>query len=1266
MYIPAGERNVYDHSILSDDSDLHIPLRLDGVTSKFYVRKPTQEEVMDVHQDYVIHVHMTSDQEWNPEADSFYEHESAIRASLEEPPLATHQARGRAVYAANRAYDFDFEDPTSVIDFEDTDVGIKSLSRTQLAAHGALDIDSFAVPLTREIAAARVIKRRKGFVNYKELASRWKIGEEAAQRTVERTTQLAVRDYTSGIKGRRLKPYTLQLRYPRLNTTLYTDVLVGKCTSLLGNKYATVFCDENHWTFVDPLVTRSDAHLSLDRLFHRYGIPKTLVPDNAKELTQGEFKKKAGRASCQIHPIEAHTPNQNIAETGIRELLRGYRRKMRETDTPACLWDVCLQTHSEIRRHTALNLRGLRGDVPEAIMTGDTPDISHICEHGWYDYVWYSIPQDASKQTTKLGRYCGPSYDVGEALCGRVLTENAEFSSRTSIWPLTDAEKNSEVVQAQKARYEEKLKAALERKGRKYEPLSAEDDEDEDLYRTNDPTKPENYEPLLDTDPTEPELVEADDLVNTQYESYDKYVSAKVMVPRGDQLAFGTVVRRKRDFDRNLIGRSDPNPLMDTSVYEVEMEDGALEDYTANIIAESIYARVDDEGYDVHVIDELVDHRSDATAIKREDAFFTLNGKRTRKKTTRGWQLCIRWKDGTTSWMDLKDLKDADPVMLAEYAQSNQLLEEPAFAWWAPMVLKKKTRIVRAMKNRYFRRHQKYGLELPKTWERAQQIDRETGTTYWRDALEKEMKNVLIAFDIMEDGDEIPPGYQQIDCHVVWDIKSDFTRKARMVAGGHMTEPPAAITYASVVSRESVRIAFMLAALNDLDVSCADATNAYLNAPAAELCWTTLGPEFGRNAGKRAKIVRALYGLRSAGASWRSYCADILRHTLRFRQCRADNDVWMRMAVDSNGVEYWEYLLVYTDDFLCVSKKAEATLKELGKYVKLKGDPAPPTQYLGASIEQFKFAVGEPAWCMGSEQYVKEAIRNVKNWLKERDLALTGKGTCVLPSGYRPELDLSSYCNDDDANWYQQQIGVLRWAVELGRIDICCEVSMLASYCAAPRVGHLQAVLHLYSYLNHHARSRLVLDPTYLPHQPPTKVDWSEFYPDAKEELPPDMPKALGRPVVITTFEDSDHAGDSVTRRSRTGVLIMLNSAPILWYSKKQSSIETSSFGSEFSALKTAVELTEGILYKLRMMGVPVELPAYIKGDNMSVIKNSSVPESVLRKKSNSIAYHYVRERAAMGHISVSYEKSESNVSDMLTKIQSGTTRRDLAKEVLY
>ena len=126
-----------------------------------------------------------------------------------------------------------------------------------------------------------------------------------------------------------------------------------------------------------------------------------------------------------------------------------------------------------------------------------------------------------------------------------------------------------------------------------------------------------------------------------------------------------------------------------------------------------------------------------------------------------------------------------------------------------------------------------------------------------------------------------------------------------------------------------------------------------------------------------------------------------------------------------------------------------------------------------------------------------------------------------------------------------------------------------------------------------------------------------------------------------------------------------VNKAPVLAYSKKQNSIETSSFGSEFTALKTAVELTEGIVYKLRMMGVPVEGPARILGDNMSVITNSSVPESMLKKKSNSIAYHFVREKCAMGVCHIAYEPTTSNLADMLTKVQSGKERKRLAEIVL-
>ena len=180
------------------------------------------------------------------------------------------------------------------------------------------------------------------------------------------------------------------------------------------------------------------------------------------------------------------------------------------------------------------------------------------------------------------------------------------------------------------------------------------------------------------------------------------------------------------------------------------------------------------------------------------------------------------------------------------------------------------------------------------------------------------------------------------------------------------------------------------------------------------------------------------------------------------------------------------------------------------------------------------------------------------------------------------------------------------------------------------------------------------------------RPDWTEFYKDVKEQIPPDAPEPRGMPIEMTAFVDSDHAADTVTRRSRTGIFIYIQSAPIIWFSKKQTSIETSSFGSEFSAMKTAVEMVEGLRYKLRMMGVPIDGPCRIKADNMSMVKNSSVPESQLKKKSNSIAFHYARERAAAGVIIVQYEPSETNIADMLTKTQSGPKRRELAGRVLY
>ena len=135
----------------------------------------------------------------------------------------------------------------------------------------------------------------------------------------------------------------------------------------------------------------------------------------------------------------------------------------------------------------------------------------------------------------------------------------------------------------------------------------------------------------------------------------------------------------------------------------------------------------------------------------------------------------------------------------------NDLVKEPAFAWWAPPVLKCRKCILSVVNKRYHKRMHKFGVKLPKTLKRALEIDQETGTTYSHDALKLEMKNVEVAFDIKDDDYHIPPAFQCIVCNLIFDIKmGSLKRKVCLVAGGHMKDPPAAITYASVVSCESV------------------------------------------------------------------------------------------------------------------------------------------------------------------------------------------------------------------------------------------------------------------------------------------------------------------------------------------------------------------------------------------------------------------------------------------------------------------------------
>ena len=159
------------------------------------------------------------------------------------------------------------------------------------------------------------------------------------------------------------------------------------------------------------------------------------------------------------------------------------------------------------------------------------------------------------------------------------------------------------------------------------------------------------------------------------------------------------------------------------------------------------------------------------------------------------------------------------------------------------------------------------------------EIDRENGNTLWMDAIKLEMANVRIAFEEYNGDPNSLFGYTQITGHLVFDVKfgENFRRKARYCADGHKTGAPASVTYSTVVSRDSVRILLTIAALNDLEVLGADVQNAFLTAPNKEKCWIIAGSEFGSDEGKTFLVGKALYGLKSASFSFRSFMAEFLQ-----------------------------------------------------------------------------------------------------------------------------------------------------------------------------------------------------------------------------------------------------------------------------------------------------------------------------------------------------------------------------------------------------
>ena len=309
---------------------------------------------------------------------------------------------------------------------------------------------------------------------------------------------------------------------------------------------------------------------------------------------------------------------------------------------------------------------------------------------------------------------------------------------------------------------------------------------------------------------------------------------------------------------------------------------------------------------------------------------------------------------------------------------------------------------------------------MPKSVVEAYAIDKANNNTYWSDAIKTEMPKIINSVEEFTGEMHELKGYQQISGHLIFDVKfsENFRRKVRYVADGDRTKTPTSITYSTVVACDSVRICLTIAALNELDILSADVENAYLTAPCKERVWIRAGAEFGELQGKILIVKKALYRLNSSGASFRTFLAEQL-DDIGFKSSIADPDVWMRPAVKPDGERYYEYVLYYVDDILCISSDPRRPMDEIGARLKFKKNKVePPEYYLGAKLSK-KELNGRSVWTMTNTDYIKSSITTVEDQLKKKGLKLPSRVPTPMSQGYQPELDSSPELDEDEITLFQ-------------------------------------------------------------------------------------------------------------------------------------------------------------------------------------------------------------------------------------------------------
>ena len=530
------------------------------------------------------------------------------------------------------------------------------------------------------------------------------------------------------------------------------------------------------------------------------------------------------------------------------------------------------------------------------------------------------------------------------------------------------------------------------------------------------------------------------------------------------------------------------------------------------------------------------------------------------------------------------------------------------------------------------------------------QFDSENKNSKWYDAIKLHMDSMR-EYKVFKKWDKAildkhkkamnpPKGYHRIKVHLIFAVKFDGRHKARLVADGHLTPEPIENIYSSVVSLRNVRLVIFLGKLNNWG---ADIGNAYLEAFTDEKLYIVAGPEFQELEGYILIFLKALYGLKSSGKRWAEVIHGILRD-MKILPLKADQCIWLRKAPN---LRCYEYIAVYGYD-LCIAAESPSATIQIFKtkyHLKVRGD-GNLTYHLGADY----FEDPDGTFVSQPKKYIDKLADTYRRLLND-DPPKVYK--TPLDKKDHPELDTSEIPEGDMAAKYLTFVGQLQWLVTLGRFDIHAQVATMSRFRAAPRQGHMDRLKRIYSYAirTKDYAIRFITDQSDYSFLPDQDFDWTySVYGNVQEILPDDMPEPLGEAVITTTTMDANLNHCLATGKCLTGCLHFVNTTPVDWYSKKQATVETATYGSEFVAAKTATEQIMDIRQTLRYLGAPIGAKSYLFGDNRSVVTSATLPHSTLTKRHNILAFHRIREALAVKLMTFYWIQSSYNSSDMLSK----------------